>query len=371
MKGIVIAVVTLAILSNLTSCIAWSTNPQGQLQSIGVPGVPVWQSHTLVEQKRLASEGSLAAAPGSVVDPAAAKLISVDSDAPWLAELNRWRNAAGVQPVGENVGVSLGSTQHARYLVENGPKDTSAFLEYARTIGAAGHREERGNPYWTQDGSEAARGDISCERNPEADVDGLLIAPFHRLPLLAPWAKVAGYDDYGRWPRRSAVLLVRGSTPVGMAKAVLFPPDGTTMPTEAMVNSEFPNPLMACPGYSFPVGLPITVQLGASVLVRLESFSIQDKTAGHQVEACGFDAQSYPDEYGRRALLGYGAIVLVPLHPLVSGHEYSERDNRSGSLLLEFFRVEKRRTFISRSGALAARIPVLFQLISVAAPRYR
>jgi hypothetical protein len=85
----------------------WTTSPQGQLESIGLPGVPVWQSQTLTEQKRLAAEGDLASSPGSEVDPGAAKLTSAYSDADWLAEVNRWREEAGVQPVGENA-VSVG-----------------------------------------------------------------------------------------------------------------------------------------------------------------------------------------------------------------------------------------------------------------------
>ena len=97
-------------LCSLTACVEWTTDPQGNPQSIGLPGVPLWQTQTLAEQKRLAAQGDLAASPGAMIDPAATNLISTASDAPWLAHMNRWRTAAGLDPVGENVGLSLGST---------------------------------------------------------------------------------------------------------------------------------------------------------------------------------------------------------------------------------------------------------------------
>jgi len=31
-------------LSSLTSCVEWTTDRQGNLRSIGLPGVPVWQT---------------------------------------------------------------------------------------------------------------------------------------------------------------------------------------------------------------------------------------------------------------------------------------------------------------------------------------
>jgi len=350
-------VVTLAVgvsisLSSLTSCVEWTTDRKGNLTSIGLPGVPVWQEKTLAEQKRLAAEGDLASVPGATVDPAAARIVSTYSDAAWLTLVNQWRTAAGVDPVGENVGLSLGSAQHARYLIKNGPDDAAAFARYVQTLGIQAHKEEQGNPYWTREGSEAAQhGGIGWDQDSVADVNGLLIAPFHRLPILAPWEKAAGYGDYGRWPRRAGVLAIRGSTPVGMIKPVLFPPDGATIATGAMTDSEFPNPLAACPGYSYPVGLPITVQLGASVRVRLESYSIEDETTSNQVETCGFDAHTYPEDYGHQVLLSYGAIVLVPRKPLAPDHGYrvsvkSHRDTYNWA-----FRVEKPKPTFRRARA--------------------
>jgi hypothetical protein len=317
-----LCVLTVASL-NLTSCVAWTTNSQGQLQSLGVPGLPIWQTQTLTEQKHLAAEGELAAAPGSEVDSGAAKLTSLQSDSPWLADVNRWRMKAGVDPVGENTGLSNAGAAHACYLVKNRPSTPAAFFNYEQTIGGAAHTEDFSNQYFTQSGYEAAlRGDISWDRGAEADVDALVEAPFHRLSILAPWMRVAGYGDCGRWPMRAATLVLRGSTPVGLTKPIVFPPDGSVVPG-TMKKSEWPSPLAACPGYTFPVGTPITVQMVAAIKVSLESESIEDETASRQVDACAFDATTCPDQWGQRALLAYGAVVVIPRKPLTPGHSDS------------------------------------------------
>lgn len=321
-KAVLIAV-ALAMLLSLGSCMEYSTNGQGQLQSIGIPGVPIWQTKAMSNEERLAAQGRLAAPPGSFLDSSAASLIAVKSDAPWLAEVNRWRTEAGVQPVGENDFLDLSTAYHARYLVEHGPRTRQAFLEYENTLDAAAHTEDSTSPYFTQDGYEAAlRGDIAWDRNPIADVDGLVEAPFHRVSILAPWVRVAGYGAYGKWPMRAATLEMRGATSVGLAKVVLFPPDGSTV-TGIMRGNEWPSPLAACPGYKLPIGTPITVQMGAFVKVDLKSYSITDESTGRAVQACGFDALTYPIQHGQLVLMNYGAVVVVPRDPLVPGHTYS------------------------------------------------
>lgn len=314
--------VGLAAALNLGSCVEWGTNSQGQLQSIGLPGLPVWQSQTLTDQNRQASEGILAASPGTELDPKAANLPSSPSQADWLVEVNRWRVAAGVSLVGENVELSTAAGEHARYLVKRGPSTPDEFLAYEIGIDGSAHSENSDSPYFTHEGREAAHfGDVAWERDPLADVQGLVVAPFHRVSILAPWMRVGGYGSYGAWPMRASTLVLRGSTPVGLTKAVFFPPDSSTV-VGIMKNPEWPSPLAGCPGYTLPVGMPITVQTGADVQVSLESYSIVDEASGRDVEACGFDAGSYPTSWGKRALLSYGAVVLIPRRPLAAGHQY-------------------------------------------------
>lgn len=272
----------------------------------------------------------------------------------WLLELNKWREESGLSPAVANLSLSRGSERHARYLVNEGPVSVAAFRIYDRTIGSGAHTEDRAARWYTAEGAEAARGgrltpdviqcaDVAWEgRNQRADIDQLLLAPFHRFSLLAPWGVVAGYGSYGEYPRRVAALALRGpidESPHG--PAVEFPPDNSKIPWNAMVGSEWPNPLSVCPGYEAPVGVPITVQSGERL--DLDSYSIYDESDGKELAACAFDARTYRDSdpvqrrRGRELLAAYGAAVLIPRRPLRAGDHYRvDIDARQGHFAWSF-----------------------------------
>lgn len=256
----------------------------------------------------------------------------------WLQELNRWREIAGVAPSVANSALSHGSERHAQYLVNQGPAGIAAFRTYDRTIGAGAHIETEGARWYTAEGAEAAQGgrltanviqcaDVAWEGiNERADIDQLLLAPFHRFSLLAPWGVVAGYGSHGEYPRRVAALALRGPIDREEETIVEFPADRSEIPWNAMVGSEWPNPLAVCPGYAAPVGVPITVQNGEQL--DLKSYSLRDEDDGKQLAACAFDASTYSDadpaqaRRGRDLLAAYGAIVLIPRRPLRAGDHY-------------------------------------------------
>ena len=48
-----------------------------------------------------------------------------------------------------------------------------------------------------------------------ADIDALLLGPFHLFSLLAPWAQVAGFGGFGEPPRRATALALRGTMDAG------------------------------------------------------------------------------------------------------------------------------------------------------------
>jgi hypothetical protein len=262
----------------------------------------------------------------------------------WLAELNRWRRMAGLTPVAENGPLNHGSEQHARYLVTEAPHDVAGFRAYDRNIGPRAHTEIPHSRAYTVAGAEAAIGgplapdiiqgaDVAWEGRSESDdIDELILAPFHRLSLLAPWARVGGYGSFGVPPRRAAALALRGPADAGLhPRAIEFPPANVTVPINVMSGAEWPNPTAGCAAYSRPVGLPITLQTGHHLV--LQSFSLRDETSAEVVAACGFDAVTYRNSdstqqrRGRELLGAYGGVILIPRSRLSFGHEYHVRIN--------------------------------------------
>jgi hypothetical protein len=309
-------------------CIAWTTNSQGNVQSIGLPGLPVWTAATPSPR-----------APMGLAQAGSAELTSDETQgSAWLDELNKWREAAGLDPVAENIELSDGSRAHANYILENAQTSgLTSVAAYGMSAGGGMHSESPGSPGFSEAGARAARGgryvegvlqtaDLSFDRNEKEDIDGLLIVPFHRLSLLAPWAEVAGYGQAGKFPDRVGALALRGREGRNAASAVMFPPSGSDVPFAAMRDGEWPNPLSACPGYALPVGMPVTLRM----LHRagLGPYSFTDLTDGRELPACAFDAASYqnpnPAEQaaGHQVLASEKAIILIPRDPLVPGHKY-------------------------------------------------
>ena len=91
-------------------------------------------------------------------------------------------------------------------------------------------------------------------------------APFHRLSMLNPRLHSA---SLGNWCE-GAVCVVTLNVTAGADKIerdtalptpIKFPgPDSTLIMNSS--EGEWPDPLTACPGYTTPSGLPITLQVG-------------------------------------------------------------------------------------------------------------
>lgn len=125
--------------------------------------------------------------------------------------------------------------------------------------------------------------------------------------------------------------------PTPLERPILYPPDEGSIPANmASLETEWPTPVSGCDGYEFPVGLPISVQLGPMVDAELDSFSFS-REDGPELAACGFDANSYrnPSEDERRRVVsnlrGQGAIVIVPRQPLEPGARYDVLVTVNGS----------------------------------------
>jgi len=278
------------------------------------------------------SSNSIPAAP----DESAANASPVAAPE-WLKRLNHYRTMAGVPIVAEDSALSLGDYAHARYMVEN----FSDRIRGGESLGAAMHSEDPGLRWYSIAGRDAAMNSDVVEGytgggpdfSQDSTVDGWIAIPFHRLPLLSPLLKTAGYGQYCQSGVCVAALNAQsGAAPIhtsaaGPGRPVAFPPAGSTIDLAAGEN-EWPDPLTACASYAAPNGLAITLQLGMWIAPQLTAYTIE-RDDGTTVEACGFDATSYtnPDpmteQAGRGALQSYGAVVVIPREPLRPGIRYT------------------------------------------------
>jgi uncharacterized protein YkwD len=263
----------------------------------------------------------------------------------WLGALNNYRRLAGLAPVTDASVLSNGDRLHARYLVKNYAPDIKA----GTSLGVTMHSEDPKNRWYTPEGFRAARSsdiddwwDSSGHRASSWAIDSWMAGPFHRLWILNPGLRAAGYGEYCEDRVCVAALNIGTDAallPVAAAPlrgAIEFPPDRSTVGLR-YTEGEWPDPLTACPGYAPPAGLPITLQLGANVPVKFSSYSlVRTGTVSGSLEACGFDAATYvnPDaaaQKGARDILrALGAMVIVPRVPLEPGASYKVSVDANG-----------------------------------------
>jgi uncharacterized protein YkwD len=249
-------------------------------------------------------------------------------EADWLARINYYRAMAKLPPVKEDRALTKSDAKHARYVILN-------YGEAIREGGglAGGELEEQaGRPGYSEDGAAIARNSedaYGCGPFSAADeIDRLMASPFHRLAILSPGLDSAGFGSYaegGCWTA-TIRLPVPLSNPQIFDQPIEFPPDGTTV-SLGWMPGEWPEPLVSCPGYSEPAGLPITLQLGRRIHGQLSAHSLSDN--GRPVKHCAFDNAIYThpnasaQEYARRVLRDSGAVALIPQEPLKDGATYT------------------------------------------------
>ncbi|MFZ0889365.1 MAG: FHA domain-containing protein [Candidatus Binataceae bacterium] len=277
--------------------------------------------------------------PGSAVTPGAPK-----AEPSWLARLNFYRAMARLPAVGEDPALSDSDSKHARYLIEN----YGGIIRSGGSFGETGHEEEPTKAWYTPEGSAAARssdvawgcGALAAEK----EIDHWMAGPFHRLAMLNPDLKVAGFGEYenSRCWAAALRLPLEPRPPLMFDRPIEFPPDGATI-SLGWTPGEWPPPLASCPGYAEPAGLPITLQLGQMIDTQLSAHSLTE--SGKAIDHCVFDAASYTNadrfsqEYARRVLRGFGAVVIIPREPLRTGADYSVSITAAGRTYSWSFKV--------------------------------
>jgi hypothetical protein len=228
---------------------------------------------------------------------------------PWLVRINMYRAMEELRPLSNDPEMSEGNQNHAMYLAKN-------FADRVRegTVNPADlHTEAAERRGSTKIGRSAAPHcevdfEIGDNQSQDEAIDNWIEGPLHRMLLLNPALERIGYGYYCE----KSVCVQTINAVDGLAKksldadtqvAIEFPPANSTMSLYDLPH-ETPDPLTACPGYSYPVGLPITFQIGFYVGAKLDAFSIvkEEAHASAPIEACGYDAFSYRNE--RRDLMG-------------------------------------------------------------------
>jgi uncharacterized protein YkwD len=309
-------------------------------------------SNLLPDHAREVLNGQPAAATSASIAPSIDETPSTTpSSDGWLARINYYRAMAGLDPVAKNSKMSDGDVKHARYMVKNYVGRTDLGLDM--------HMESKNNQWYTAEGFIAGRtSDVippgGIELTDKQAIDLWVAGPFHRLPILNPSLKEAGFGSYSEDGESAIALQLREPTSLedstafkpaprsyilppdrsreenessgSITRVVEFPPANATVTLAAFDAGEWPNPLASCPGYKPPTGIPITLQLGGSVSPKVQSATLT--TNGRPLESCSFDASNYrgDDEVqtvtGRGVLQNYGAIVLIPRARLHSGASY-------------------------------------------------
>src|SRR5579862_2639230 len=273
---------------------------------------------------------------------------------PWLERMNFYRAGLGLDPIRENSQLSAGAAAHARYLLINFGED----MRSAKPMSGVAYTETPGKSGYTTVGAAAARNlqlAWGCSSyDVTQQIDRWIEGPFHRFAVFDPDLAEAGYGEAEKDGCWVAALRLPPSPEEQQPypRAIEFPPDRANVALD-WVGLEAPDPLESCPGFSRPVGLPLTLQLGRLVDTKLTAHSLTEN--GKPIEHCIFDADSYRNHIHSSQVFGYwnlrdaGAVVIVPRSPLQPGSQYSVSITADGKPYTWSFTV----TDVTKFGAIA------------------
>jgi len=241
----------------------------------------------------------------------------------WLAQINYWRQHAGVPPVTDQPAWDIGIEHHLRYL-EKTP------ASYRTGQYASAHTENPASPYYTPDGkTEGGYSDLALGGATDATqaIDEWLAAPFHAIGMLrAQLTQVAFADDPSTgYAGLDVIQGIDFSRPAATAP-ILFPGPGSTT-TLLRFGGELPDPTETCGWEGRSVGLPLVVLLpqppDRSLTASLAGPSGTESTANGRL--CVVDEHTYHSSdpiygpTGAEILSSDNAVLLIARSPLVDG----------------------------------------------------
>ena len=230
-----------------------------------------------------------------------------------LDGVNAFRSTLGLAPVTEDPTVDEAAQAHAFYYLFN--------LADPALSGAGIHNETAAQPGFTGEtaivrAQHFGYGDAHVEEvidhayTPDGNVHDWIDAPLHRYPLVSAEARVTGYGEANVGAINVSVMDVGTAAP-GSADPVVYPAaDQKGVPASFMGN-EVPDPLPT--GTMYPVGYPVTIEVGGAQKLALSSARLLD-SAGKSVD-------SYTLAPGDKVAANQWALLAKS--PLKSGTRYT------------------------------------------------
>jgi tetratricopeptide (TPR) repeat protein len=226
-----------------------------------------------------AAQHSVAPSAGSAI---AAPYVNLDQEslnrqAAALAAVNRYRNLAGLPPVGASATIHQSALAHAFYTFFNGADPKILDLGI--------HKEVKGNPGYTGDDQLAraehfgyaprSMGEVITHReDPASAVSDWIDSVYHRLPLLRADVLELGYGDTYLDTMSVQVMDLafrENLRPTG--RIILYPaPDQQEVPP-AFNGNEIPDP---APNATYPIGYPVTAIFDRLATVVIGGYHLRD-----------------------------------------------------------------------------------------------
>lgn len=269
----------------------------------------------------------------------------------WLSEVNRYRTAAGLNPVTDQPAWDRGLRHHLTYLEKTPGRYFSGQYQ-------SFHTENPASPYYTADGAqEAANSDLDegGAHSPLQAIDLWLAAPFHAVGMLrAQLTQIALADDPKAGFAGLDVLRGMDTSLPAATTPILFPGPGIT--TNLLTfGGESPDPLQTC---GWPdgdtVGLPLIALLpqapAASLTARLSGPGGASSTGAGTL--CLVDEHTYRSSdpvygaTGAAILQGDNAVFLIPRRPLRTGRYTATIDQPGEPAVTWSFSAKAPRTSI-------------------------
>lgn len=239
----------------------------------------------------------------------------VDPNPAWLAEINRYRAAAGVGLVSQNTTWNAGLEHHLTYLART---PAAYFTGAYQSL----HTENPASPYYTADGAvEGGRSNLilTSGGNGVSQIDAWLAAPFHAIGILRPGLAQVAYASLSGY---SALDVLGGLAYTPTVAPVLFPGNGAATNLSSF-RGELPSPLETC-GWSWGAGSSFGLPLIAMLPNEPASGIVATVTGPNGTQwttsnglLCVVDEHTYVSSdtvygsTGAEILAGENAVVLI------------------------------------------------------------